>query len=181
MYAYYIVFIVQFHSVTLCFLIRVKFSLIFCHGLTCRTVLKVRMRLMLCSLYMGTLLLTGLGKLGGPFAVASGRPLEWNGFLTTSCELWKERSIWKLQSGNVGRRSWLWSWFKRLSSVKNPNSTGLAIGLLREQMNGAIKSSVITALGPSLVVLSAMIALLVSLGGPSRGCGCPSSDRPCTK
>jgi hypothetical protein len=65
-----------------------------------------------------------------------------------------------------GRRSWLWSWFKRSFSVKNSNSTGLEMGLIREQMNGAIKSSVITALGPSLVVLSAMIALLVSLGGP---------------
>ncbi len=40
------------------------------------------------------------------------------------------------------------------------------MGLTREQMNDAIKSSVITALGPSLVVLSAMIALLVCLGGP---------------
>ena len=40
------------------------------------------------------------------------------------------------------------------------------MGLTREQMNDAIKSSAITALGPSLVVLSAMIALLVSLGGP---------------
>ena len=28
--------------------------------------------------------------------------LEWNGFLTTSCELWKGRTIWKSQSGNVG-------------------------------------------------------------------------------
>ncbi|MDR1921154.1 MAG: DUF5058 family protein [Candidatus Adiutrix sp.] len=44
--------------------------------------------------------------------------------------------------------------------------TGLEIGLSREQMNGAIKSSVITAFGPSIVVLTAMIALLVSLGGP---------------
>ena len=44
--------------------------------------------------------------------------------------------------------------------------TGLEMGLTKDQMNGAIKSSVITALGPSLVVLSAMIALLVSLGGP---------------
>lgn len=70
--------------------------------LACRTVLKVRMRLILCSLYMGTLwLLIELGKSGGPFAVASGRPLEWNVFLTTSCELWKERTIWK-SSGNVG-------------------------------------------------------------------------------
>lgn len=34
--------------------------------------------------------------------MASGRPLEWNCFLTTSCELWKERTIWKSQSGNVG-------------------------------------------------------------------------------
>ena len=40
------------------------------------------------------------------------------------------------------------------------------MGLTREQMNDAIKSSAITALGPSLVVLSAMIALLVSFGGP---------------
>ncbi|UQZ89764.1 DUF5058 domain-containing protein [Deltaproteobacteria bacterium Smac51] len=45
-------------------------------------------------------------------------------------------------------------------------STGLEIGLTHEQMRGAIKSSAITAFGPSIVVLSAMIALLVSLGGP---------------
>lgn len=45
-------------------------------------------------------------------------------------------------------------------------TTGLKIGLTREQMHDAIKSSVITAIGPSLVILSAMIALLVSLGGP---------------
>lgn len=51
---------------------------------------------------MGTLwLLIELGKSGGPFAVASGRPLEWNVFLTTPCELWKERTIWK-SSGNMG-------------------------------------------------------------------------------
>lgn len=45
-------------------------------------------------------------------------------------------------------------------------TTGLQMGLSKEQMHGAVKSSVITAIGPSLVVLSAMIALLVSLGGP---------------
>jgi len=33
-------------------------------------------------------------------------------------------------------------------------------------MNGAIKSSAITAFGPSLVILSTMIALLVAVGGP---------------
>lgn len=45
-------------------------------------------------------------------------------------------------------------------------TTGLKMGLTKKQMNTAIKSSAITAFGPSLVVLSAMIALLVSLGGP---------------
>ncbi|MDO4786424.1 MAG: DUF5058 family protein [Fretibacterium sp.] len=44
--------------------------------------------------------------------------------------------------------------------------TGLELGLSREQMNDAIKSSAITSLGPSFVVLSSMIALLVSVGGP---------------
>ncbi|NLL36205.1 MAG: DUF5058 family protein [Fretibacterium sp.] len=45
-------------------------------------------------------------------------------------------------------------------------STGLEIGLTKTQMNDAIKSSFITAIGPSFVVLSALIALLVSVGGP---------------
>ena len=44
--------------------------------------------------------------------------------------------------------------------------TGLEIGLTKDQMHGAIKSSVITAVGPSIVILSAMIALLVAVGGP---------------
>ncbi len=44
--------------------------------------------------------------------------------------------------------------------------TGLEIGLTKEQMHGAIKSSVITAVGPSIVDLSAMNALLVAVGGP---------------
>jgi hypothetical protein len=44
--------------------------------------------------------------------------------------------------------------------------TGLELGLTRMQMNDAIKSSVITALGPSCVVLTALIALLLVVGGP---------------
>ena len=44
--------------------------------------------------------------------------------------------------------------------------TGLEIGLTRTQMNDAMRSSLIAAIGPSIVVLSAMIALLVSVGGP---------------
>ena len=51
---------------------------------------------------------------------------------------------------------------------------GLELGLTRQQMNDAIKSSAITALGPSFVVLSSMIARWAV---PWRGCGSPSSAR----
>ncbi|MDR1730635.1 MAG: DUF5058 family protein [Synergistaceae bacterium] len=44
--------------------------------------------------------------------------------------------------------------------------TGLKIGLTRTQMGDAVKSSVITSIGPSCVILSALIALLVAIGGP---------------
>lgn len=44
--------------------------------------------------------------------------------------------------------------------------TGLVIGVTPSQMNSAIKSSAITAIGPSFVILSTMVALLVALGGP---------------
>ncbi|MDR1044339.1 MAG: DUF5058 family protein [Candidatus Adiutrix sp.] len=71
----------------------------------------------------------------------------------------------------------LWMWLASGAAVamvmieafvfaKKSYSTGLEIGLSQEQMRGAVKSSVITAIGPAIVVLSAMIALLVSLGGP---------------
>lgn len=71
----------------------------------------------------------------------------------------------------------LWMWFAAGLAVmmvliqafifaRKSYATGLEVGLSRDQMRSAIKSSVITAVGPSIVVLSAMIALLVSLGGP---------------
>jgi hypothetical protein len=71
----------------------------------------------------------------------------------------------------------LWMWLAAGSAVtmvmvqafvfaRKSYKTGLEVGLSPEQMHSAIKSSVITAVGPSIVVLSAMIALLVSLGGP---------------
>jgi len=71
----------------------------------------------------------------------------------------------------------LWVWLAAGSAVavvlaqaflfaRKSYSAGLDIGLTDAQMKDAIRSSVITSIGPSLVVLSAMIALLVSLGGP---------------
>ena len=44
--------------------------------------------------------------------------------------------------------------------------TGLKIGLTREQMKDAMRSSVITAVGPSCVILTALLALMVAVGGP---------------
>lgn len=44
-------------------------------------------------------------------------------------------------------------------------SAGKDIGLTEEQMNKAIKSSAVTAIGPSIVVLSGMLSLLVTVGG----------------
>lgn len=76
---------------------------------------------------------------------------------------------------DVANSGWMWLAaglavaiviFQALLFARKSYLTGLEIGLTKEQMNGAIKSSVITAVGPSIVILSTMIALLVSLGGP---------------
>lgn len=40
------------------------------------------------------------------------------------------------------------------------------MGLTEQQMKGAIKSSAITSIGPSIVILSGMLSLLVSVGAP---------------
>mgnify|MGYP000249566358 CR=1 FL=1 len=40
------------------------------------------------------------------------------------------------------------------------------VGLTKTQMNKAIKSSAVTSIGPSIVVLSGMLSLLVTVGGP---------------
>ena len=44
--------------------------------------------------------------------------------------------------------------------------TGKEIGLTDEQMKGAIKSASITSIGPSIVILSTMLTLLITVGGP---------------
>ncbi len=44
--------------------------------------------------------------------------------------------------------------------------TGKEIGITDEQMKGAIKSASITSIGPSIVILSTMLTLLITVGGP---------------
>lgn len=50
--------------------------------------------------------------------------------------------------------------------VKKAISAAPSVGVTKEQVNKAIKSSALTSIGPSIVVLSGMLSLLVSVGGP---------------
>lgn len=50
--------------------------------------------------------------------------------------------------------------------AKGAYSAGKHIGLTDKQMKKAMKSSAVTSIGPSIVVLSGMLSLLVSVGGP---------------
>ena len=50
--------------------------------------------------------------------------------------------------------------------AKNAYQAGEKVGLTKEQMNKAMKSSAITSIGPSIVILSGMLSLLVTVGGP---------------
>lgn len=50
--------------------------------------------------------------------------------------------------------------------LRNSYSAGREIGLAEGQMKGAMKSAAITSIGPSIVILSGMLSLLVSVGGP---------------
>ena len=45
-------------------------------------------------------------------------------------------------------------------------SAGKKVGLADEKMKKAMKSSAVTSIGPSIVVLSGMLSLLVTVGGP---------------
>ncbi|MFZ5945980.1 MAG: DUF5058 family protein [Bacillota bacterium] len=56
--------------------------------------------------------------------------------------------------------------FQAFIFVKKSYSTGKEIGLTEEQMKSAMKSSFITSLGPSVVILTGLLALLVTVGGP---------------
>lgn len=50
--------------------------------------------------------------------------------------------------------------------LKGAYGAGKKVGLTETQLKGAIKSSAITSVGPSVVILSGMLSLLVSVGGP---------------
>lgn len=50
--------------------------------------------------------------------------------------------------------------------AKNAYAAGDKVGLTKDQMKKAMKSSAITSIGPSIVVLSGMLSLLVTVGGP---------------
>ena len=54
------------------------------------------------------------------------------------------------------------------------------VGLTNDQVKRAMKSSALTSLGPSVVILSGMLSLLVSVGGPMAGCVFPSSAPLCS-
>ena len=50
--------------------------------------------------------------------------------------------------------------------AKKAYDSGEKVGLTKDQMNKAIKSSAITSIGPSIVILSGMLSLLITVGGP---------------
>ena len=50
--------------------------------------------------------------------------------------------------------------------IKKAIDASSKVGLSKEQVNKAIKSSALTSIGPSIVVLSGMLSLLVTVGGP---------------
>lgn len=50
--------------------------------------------------------------------------------------------------------------------AKGAYSAGKKMGITDKQMKSAIKSSAITSIGPSIVILSGMLSLLISVGGP---------------
>ena len=50
--------------------------------------------------------------------------------------------------------------------IKKAMDAAPEVGVTKEQVNKAIKSSALTSIGPSIVVLSGMLSLLVTVGGP---------------
>lgn len=50
--------------------------------------------------------------------------------------------------------------------AKNAYASGTKVGLSEQQMKTAMKSAATTSIGPSIVVLSGVLSLLVTVGGP---------------
>ncbi|WP_227763903.1 DUF5058 family protein [Zhaonella formicivorans] len=56
--------------------------------------------------------------------------------------------------------------FQAVIFAKKSYETGKRIGLTEDQMKSAMKSSLITSIGPSFVILTGLLSLLVTVGGP---------------
>ena len=56
--------------------------------------------------------------------------------------------------------------FQAIIFAKKSYTTGREIGLSEKQMKSAMKSSFITSIGPSMVILTGLLSLLVTVGGP---------------
>ena len=55
--------------------------------------------------------------------------------------------------------------------IKKAIDAAPEVGVTKEQVNKAIKSAALTSIGPSIVVLSGMLSLLVTVGGPMAWMG----------
>jgi hypothetical protein len=60
----------------------------------------------------------------------------------------------------------LWVVLQAVLFARKAYQAGPKVGLSKERMNKAIKSSAITSIGPSIVILSGMLSLLITVGGP---------------
>ena len=56
--------------------------------------------------------------------------------------------------------------FQAFLFLKRAWATGPKMGVTKEQMKEAAKSSFIASIGPSIVIVSGMVSLLASVGGP---------------
>lgn len=56
--------------------------------------------------------------------------------------------------------------FQAFIFARKSYETGKKVGLTETQMKSAMRSSMITAIGPSIVILTGLLALLVTVGGP---------------
>lgn len=56
--------------------------------------------------------------------------------------------------------------FQAILFARKSYAAGKKMGLTTDQMKSAMRSSFITSIGPSLVILTGLLALLVSVGGP---------------
>lgn len=56
--------------------------------------------------------------------------------------------------------------FQAILFFRKSYTTGKKIGIPEDKMKSAIKSSFITSIGPSIVILTGLLSLLVTVGGP---------------